>query len=116
MQVPINNKFWGRFTKYNAGISVNKPDSSASIIFGDKGDMLKASFTHHLDKSKKTVVVGEITKRFSLNENTFTVGGSYAVDSLTLVKGKLNNHEKRGAVFRGGPTLSGSGSTDPNLF
>ncbi|MFS7921976.1 putative Porin domain superfamily, eukaryotic porin/Tom40 [Helianthus anomalus] len=61
--------------------------------------MIKASFTH-LDKSKKTAAVGEITKRFSLNENTFTDGGSYAVDSLTLVKGKHNNHEKRGAVLQ----------------
>ncbi|KAF5791581.1 putative Porin domain superfamily, eukaryotic porin/Tom40 [Helianthus annuus] len=90
----------GRFTKYNAGISVNKPDSSASIILGDKGDAIKASFIHHLDESKKTAAVGEITRRFSLNENTFTVGGSYAVDSLTVVKAKLNNHGKLGAVLQ----------------
>ncbi|KAL9992563.1 putative Porin domain superfamily, eukaryotic porin/Tom40 [Helianthus debilis subsp. tardiflorus] len=90
----------GRFTKYNAGISVNKPDSSASIILGDKGDTIKASFIHHLDESKKTAAVGEITRRFSLNENTFTVGGSYAVDSLTVVKAKLNNHGKLGAVLQ----------------
>nr|XP_043615184.1 mitochondrial outer membrane protein porin 2-like [Erigeron canadensis] len=90
----------GRLTKYNAGISVNKPDSSASIILGDKGDTIKASYIHHLDDLKKTAAVGEITRRFSLNENIFTVGGSYAVDSLTVVKARLNNQGKLGALLQ----------------
>nr|GEV59008.1 mitochondrial outer membrane protein porin 2-like [Tanacetum cinerariifolium] len=90
----------GRLTKYTAGISVNKPDSSASIILGDKGDTIRASYIHHLDESKKSAAVGEITRRFSMNENTFTVGGSYAVDSLTVVKAKLNNHGKLGALLQ----------------
>nr|XP_043606171.1 mitochondrial outer membrane protein porin 2-like isoform X2 [Erigeron canadensis] len=90
----------GNLTKYTAGISVNKPDSSASIVLGDKGDTIRASYIHHLDASKKSGVVGEITRRFSTNENTFTVGGSYAVDSLTMVKAKLNNHGKLAAVLQ----------------
>ncbi|XP_023757943.1 mitochondrial outer membrane protein porin 2 [Lactuca sativa] len=90
----------GRLTKYTAGIGVNKPDSNASIILGDKGDTIKASYIHHLDELKKTACVGEITRRFSLNENTFTVGGSYAVDSLTMVKAKLNDHGKLGALLQ----------------
>lgn len=44
--------------------------------------------------------MGEITRKFSTNENTFTVGGSYAVDDLTLVKVKLNNHGTLGAVLQ----------------
>lgn len=90
----------GNFTKYTAGISVAKPDSCASIILGDKGDTIKASYIHHLDNLKKSAAVGEITRRFSTNENTFTVGGSYAVDHLTVVKAKLNNHGKLGALLQ----------------
>lgn len=90
----------GNFTKYTAGMSVSKPDSYASVIFGDKGDSIQASYVHHLDQSKKTSAVGEICRKFSTNENTFTVGGSYAIDHLTIVKGKLNNHGKLGGVLQ----------------
>ncbi|KAL9394222.1 hypothetical protein Peur_013507 [Populus x canadensis] len=90
----------GSFTKYTAGISVTKPDSYASIILGDKGDSIRASYVHHLDLLKKSAAVGEITRRFSSNENTFTVGGSFAVDHLTVVKAKLNNHGKLGALVQ----------------
>ncbi|CAK9186270.1 unnamed protein product [Ilex paraguariensis] len=90
----------GKFTKYTAGISVMKPDSCASIILGDKGDTIRAAYIHHLDQVKKSAAVGEITRRFSTNENTFTVGGSYAVDNLTLVKAKLNNHGMLGALLQ----------------
>lgn len=67
---------------------------------GDKGDTIKASYIHYLDSVKTTAAAGEITRRFSTNENTFTVGGSYAVDSLTIVKLKLNNHGNLGAVLQ----------------
>ncbi|GAB4846896.1 Voltage-dependent anion-selective channel protein 2 [Ancistrocladus abbreviatus] len=90
----------GNFTKYIAGIGVSKPESSASVILGDKGDTMMASYVHHLDQSKRSAAVGEISRRFSTNENTFTVGGSYALDNLTLVKAKLNNHGKLGAVLQ----------------
>ncbi|QHO10400.1 hypothetical protein HN51_068379 [Arachis hypogaea] len=90
----------GRFTKYTAGISFSKPDSSASIILGDKGDTIKASYLHHLDLLKMSSAVAEITRRFSTNENTFTVGGSFAVDHLTQVKARLNNHGKLGALLQ----------------
>ncbi|VFQ58347.1 unnamed protein product [Cuscuta campestris] len=90
----------GKLTKYNAGICVTRPDSCAAIILGDKGDTIKASYTHHLDESKRTAAVGEIIRRFSTNENTFTVGGSCAIDELTNVKVKLNNHGKLGALLQ----------------
>ncbi|KAF5958336.1 hypothetical protein HYC85_005561 [Camellia sinensis] len=89
-----------KFTKYTAGISVTKPDSCASIILGDKGDSIRASYVHYMDQIKQSAVVGEITRKFSTNENTFTVGGSYAVDNLTVVKAKLNNHGRLGAVLQ----------------
>lgn len=90
----------GNFTKYTAGISVTKPDSCASILLGDKGDTIRASYVHNLDTLKRSAAVGEITRRFSTNENTFTVGGLYAVDPLTTVKAKLNNHGKLGALLQ----------------
>lgn len=89
----------GSFTKYNAGISVTKPDSSASIILADKGDTLKASYVHHSDQLNRAGVA-EITRNFSTNENTFTVGASYAVDPLTVVKARLNNHGRLGALLQ----------------
>ncbi|KAL2531782.1 Mitochondrial outer membrane protein porin 2 [Abeliophyllum distichum] len=90
----------GKLAKYTAGITVTKPDSCASIILGDKGDTIKASYIHYLDELKKSAAVGEITRKFSTNENTFTVGGSYSIDGLTNVKMKLNNHGILGAVLQ----------------
>lgn len=69
-------------------------------LSGDKGDTIKASYVHHLDQLKKSAAVGEIIRRFSSNENTFTVGGSYAVDHLTVVKAKLNNHGRLAALLQ----------------
>jgi len=69
-------------------------------ISGDKGDSIKASYLHHLDLLKKSAAVAEITRKFSTNENTFTVGGSFAVDPLTQVKARLNNHGKLGALLQ----------------
>ncbi|XP_004511842.1 mitochondrial outer membrane protein porin 2 [Cicer arietinum] len=90
----------GRFTKYNVGLSFTRPDSSASIIFGDKGDSINASYFHHLDQFKKSVAVAEITRRFSTNQNTITVGGSFAIDPLTQVKARLNNRGMLGALLQ----------------
>ncbi|KAA3461457.1 mitochondrial outer membrane protein porin 2-like [Gossypium australe] len=90
----------GNFTKYTAGISMTKLDSCASIILGDKGDSIKASYVHYMDQQKKSAAVAEISRRFSTNENTFTVGGAYAVDHLTLIKVKLNSHGRLGALLQ----------------
>ncbi|XP_010547555.1 PREDICTED: mitochondrial outer membrane protein porin 2-like [Tarenaya hassleriana] len=88
------------FTKYNAGISVTKPDACASLILGDKGDSIRVTYMHHLDGSKKSAAVGEVYRKLSTNENTITVGGLYAVDHLTNVKAKLNSHGKLGALIQ----------------
>lgn len=71
-----------------------------SFCSGDKGDSLRASYVHYLDQLKKSAAVGEVTRKFSTNENTFTVGGSYAVDHVTGIKAKLNNHGKLGALLQ----------------
>lgn len=90
----------GTFTKYSAGIGLSKPEYNASFILGDKGDSLKASYVYHFDEKQKTSVVAEITRRFSTNENTVTVGSLYAVDPQTTLKAKLNNSGKLGALLQ----------------
>lgn len=61
---------------------------------------MKVSYFHHVDELKKGTAVGEITRKFSTNENTLTVGGSYTIDSLTTVKAKLNNHGNLATVLQ----------------
>ncbi|KAJ8641338.1 hypothetical protein MRB53_018032 [Persea americana] len=89
----------GNFTKYTAAIGVTNAESSASIILADKGDMLTASYVHHVDHLK-SAGVAEISRRFSTNENTFTVGASYAIDPMTVMKMRLNNYGKLGALLQ----------------
>ncbi|KAK8649047.1 hypothetical protein V6N13_129785 [Hibiscus sabdariffa] len=80
----------GEFTKYNAGVNITKPDSSASVI-------LVSYVQYHLNYMNGGAVGGEIARKLSTNENTLTVGCSYPVDPHTLVKAKLNNHGNLGA-------------------
>ncbi|GMN34929.1 hypothetical protein TIFTF001_004985 [Ficus carica] len=88
-----------KFVKYNAGVSLTKPSSSASVFLANKGDSLRASYLHYLKQLNGGAVVGEVNRRFSTNENTLTVGFSYIVDSNTTVKAKLNNHGNLGALL-----------------
>lgn len=90
----------GLFTKYNAGIGITKPEFSAAVIFADKGDTLKASYLHELNPITKTCFAADISRKFSANQNTFTVGSSYALDPLTTMKTRLNNHGKLGTVLQ----------------
>ncbi|QCD99026.1 mitochondrial outer membrane protein porin 2-like isoform X2 [Vigna unguiculata] len=89
-----------KFTKYNAGLCFKMPSSSASVILGDKGDSMKVSYLHQLERLNGGAVVGEISRRFSTNENTLTVGCSYVVDSQTVLKAKLNNHGNLAALLQ----------------
>ncbi|XP_020574489.1 mitochondrial outer membrane protein porin 5 [Phalaenopsis equestris] len=90
----------GIFTKYNAGVGLKKPEHDVSVILADKGDTLRASYVYHLDEKQRSSVVAEINRKFSTNENTFTVGGAYAVDPQTTVKARLNNSGKLGALLQ----------------
>ncbi|KAL2318462.1 hypothetical protein Fmac_032338 [Flemingia macrophylla] len=90
----------GKFMKYNAGVCLKMPSSNASVILGDKGDSMKVSYLHQLDRLNGGAVVGEVSRRFSSNENTLTVGCSYVVDPHTVVKAKLNNHGNLGALLQ----------------
>ncbi|GAU26125.1 hypothetical protein TSUD_225880, partial [Trifolium subterraneum] len=90
----------GSFTKYNTGISFTRLDSSASVIIGDKCDSIKVTYLHHLDQLKKSAAVIDVTRKFSTNQNTITVGGSFAVDPLTQVKARFNNYGKVGGLLQ----------------
>lgn len=87
-------------SKYNAGVSLTKPDYNASVILADKGDSVQFSYLQHFDKLGGGTVVGELARKFSTNENTVTVGCSYIVDPHTMVKTKLNNHGNLGALIQ----------------
>jgi voltage-dependent anion channel protein 2 len=66
----------------------------------DKGDTIKAAYVHQFDDNHKTSAVAELVRKFSTNENTFTVGGLYAVDPQTTVKTRLNNSGKMAALLQ----------------
>ncbi|CAK9195528.1 unnamed protein product [Sphagnum jensenii] len=90
----------GCLTKYNAGVGFTKPDFSASLIVADKGDLLKASYLHTVSPTTKTTVAAEIAHKISQNENTFTVGGLYELDTITMLKTRMNNHGKLAALLQ----------------
>lgn len=65
----------------------------------EKGDLVRTSYVHYLDQARCTTVM-EFTNRFSEDGNTLTVGGSYTVDDLTLIKLKLDNQGNFGALLQ----------------
>jgi len=75
---------------------------SVFFSFGraDKGDSIRFSYLRNLNQLNGGAVVGEMSRRFSTNENTLTVGCSYVVDPQTLLKAKLNNHGNLGALVQ----------------
>ncbi|XP_043721388.1 mitochondrial outer membrane protein porin 4 [Telopea speciosissima] len=74
------------FIKYNVGIGLNKPDFSAALILGDKGETLKASYIHLVNPVTGTSIAAEMTHRISTYENSFTIGSSHSFDPYTIIK------------------------------
>lgn len=90
----------GDFTKYNAGIGLTKPDMSAALLVADKGETLKASCLYNVNSETKTTIALEVLHRLPTSSTTVTAGASYALDSFTTVKSRLNNHGKLGALLQ----------------
>ncbi|XP_061987312.1 mitochondrial outer membrane protein porin of 36 kDa-like [Populus nigra] len=90
----------GNFTKYNAGLSYTNADLIASLTVNDKGDTLTASYYHTVRPLTSTAVGAELTRSFSSNENTLTIGTQHALDPLTTVKARLNNYGKASALIQ----------------
>ncbi|KAF6138457.1 hypothetical protein GIB67_022491 [Kingdonia uniflora] len=86
------------FTKYNAGIGIVKPDFSASLILADKGETLKASYIHTVNPLKGATVAAEISHKLSTFDDSFTIGSSYALDPLTVVKTRFSDSGKVSAL------------------
>ncbi|WCJ42351.1 Mitochondrial outer membrane porin [Euphorbia peplus] len=84
------------FTKYIAGIGLNKSDLSAALLLVDKGQTLKASYHHAINPCHS--VAAEMTHRLSTSDNSFTIGSSHAVDPLTLVKTRFSDNGKVGML------------------
>ncbi|KAB2604844.1 mitochondrial outer membrane protein porin 4 [Pyrus ussuriensis x Pyrus communis] len=87
-------------TKYNAGISFNKPDFSAALLLMDKGQTLKASYIHAVDSLNGTTVAAELTHRFSTYENSFTLGSSHVIDPFNVVKTRFSDNGKAGLLWQ----------------
>ncbi|KAG6764781.1 hypothetical protein POTOM_032267 [Populus tomentosa] len=66
----------------------------------DKGDTLTASYYHTVRPLTSTAVGAELTRSFSSNENTLTIGTQHALDPLTTVKARLNNYGKASALIQ----------------
>ncbi|PWA89708.1 outer membrane protein porin [Artemisia annua] len=90
----------GAFTKYNAGISYTNADVIAALTLNDKGESLNASYYHIVKPLTNTSVGGEVNHNFATNQNTITVGTQHALDPLTTVKARYNNHGKANALIQ----------------
>lgn len=66
----------------------------------DKCDTLKLSYLHTLSPLTNSTVAAEIAHSISKNENTFTVGGLYTLDPLTIVKARLSHNGKVAALIQ----------------
>ncbi|KAK1563162.1 hypothetical protein Q3G72_023308 [Acer saccharum] len=90
----------GNFTKCNAGLSFCNEDLIASLTLNNKGDSLVASYYHTVNPLMNTAVGAEVTRSFSTNENTITVGTQHSLDPLTTLKARVNNAGKASALIQ----------------
>ncbi|CAO2822999.1 unnamed protein product [Amaranthus hypochondriacus] len=86
------------FTKYNAGLSLNKHDFSAAVMLMDKGQTLKVSYFHNVNPS--TAVATEMIHRLSSYENRFKIGSSHTINPITLVKTRYSDDGKVGMLWQ----------------
>lgn len=82
------------FSTYNAGIAFNKPDFSATLMLADKGQSLKASYIHYVDRPDGLTVAAELAHRLSSSENRFTFGTSQSIDPRTVLKTRFSDDGK----------------------
>ncbi|PIA27970.1 hypothetical protein AQUCO_07400073v1 [Aquilegia coerulea] len=87
-------------TKCNAGLSYSNSDLIASLNVNDKGDTVNASFFQVLKHLTNSAVGAEISHNISTKENTLTIGTQHQLDTLTVVKGRVNNYGKVSGVLQ----------------
>ena len=66
----------------------------------NKGDSLVASYYHTVNPLMNTAVGAEVTRSYSTNENTITVGTQHSLDPLTTLKARVNNAGKASALIQ----------------
>ncbi|MCL7037141.1 hypothetical protein MKW94_015797 [Papaver nudicaule] len=81
----------GNFVKYNAGLSVTRPDLIATLALNDKCDTLNVSYYQIVSSMSNAAFGAELSHSISRRENTLTVGAHHALDQQTAVKAKLNS-------------------------
>ncbi|KAI3904898.1 hypothetical protein MKW92_045561 [Papaver armeniacum] len=77
--------------------SVTSPNA---MLENDKGQNLNASYYHIVSPLTNTAVGAELAHSFSTNENTLTIGTQKALDPLTSIKARINNHGKASALIQ----------------
>ncbi|XP_042401812.1 mitochondrial outer membrane protein porin 1-like isoform X2 [Zingiber officinale] len=90
----------GNFIKYNGGLNVINANLIASLTLNDKGNNLTASCYHLVSPLSSTAVGAELSRSFSSNENTLTIGTQHALDPLTMVKARFNNYGRGSALIQ----------------
>lgn len=70
------------------------------IFRNNKGDSLTASYYHLVNKESGTAAGAELTHSFSTKENTLSFGMQHALDPLTTVKARYNNHGMVSALIQ----------------
>ncbi|RZC89334.1 hypothetical protein C5167_029239 [Papaver somniferum] len=84
----------GNLTKWNAGVSFTNADMIGSLFsFVDVCVIFNASYWHIDSPMTYTDVGAKLSHSFSTNENTLTIGTKKALDQLTYVKARINNHD-----------------------
>ncbi|KAJ4835591.1 hypothetical protein Tsubulata_008880 [Turnera subulata] len=88
----------GEVSKFNGGVSYTKEDFTAAVTLNNKGDLLTGSLYHNVNLTTAAGV--EMTRSFSTNETTITIGSQHAWDPLTTFKTRANNLGKVNALIQ----------------
>ncbi|XP_020099502.1 outer plastidial membrane protein porin-like isoform X2 [Ananas comosus] len=90
----------GKITRYNARLGIVNDDLIQSVALSDKGDNLSGSCYFLVNPKSHVAVGGELSYRFSTNQSTVTYGAQLALDPCTMLKVRVNNQGKIGALIR----------------
>lgn len=60
----------------------------------DKGQSLKASYIHYVDRPDGLTVAAELAHKLSSSENRFTFGTSQSIDPKTVLKTRFSDDGK----------------------
>ncbi|XP_026436035.1 mitochondrial outer membrane protein porin of 34 kDa-like [Papaver somniferum] len=95
----------GNLTKCNVGVSFANADlivvvTLLLVFFCRCVFFFNASYCHIDSPLTYTDVGSKLAHSFSTNENTLTIGTRKALDPLTSVKARINNHGKASALIQ----------------